>query len=45
MSNIMPPPYILQELPNVTECINYPIKNVQRIKVSVYLANVQKIFK
>ncbi|XP_004922844.2 BLOC-2 complex member HPS5 homolog [Bombyx mori] len=36
MSNIMPPPYILQELPNVTECINYPIKNVQRIKYTCF---------
>lgn len=28
------PPYLLQELPDITESINYPIKNVQRIKVS-----------
>lgn len=29
------PPYVLQEIPDITESINYPIKNVQRIKVSL----------
>lgn len=27
-------PYLLQELPDITDSINYPIQNVQRIKVS-----------
>ncbi|CAH2055785.1 unnamed protein product, partial [Iphiclides podalirius] len=30
------PPYILQELPNITEIINYPIRNVQRIKFTCF---------
>lgn len=34
------PPYILQELPDITQIINYPIKNVHRIKVS-NLASIQ----
>lgn len=28
------PPYILQELPDITESIKFPLKSVQRIKVS-----------
>lgn len=34
MTSFKPPPYVLQELPDITESVNYPIKNVQRIKVS-----------
>ncbi|XP_035443018.2 BLOC-2 complex member HPS5 homolog [Spodoptera frugiperda] len=30
------PPYLLQELPDITESINYPIKNVQRIKYTCF---------
>ncbi|XP_068622956.1 BLOC-2 complex member HPS5 homolog [Battus philenor] len=30
------PPYILQELPDITEIINYPIKNVHRIKFTCF---------
>ncbi|XP_075982031.1 WD40 repeat domain-containing protein pink [Anticarsia gemmatalis] len=29
-------PYLLQELPDITDCINYPIKNVQRIKYTCF---------
>ncbi|CAK1589080.1 unnamed protein product [Parnassius mnemosyne] len=29
-------PYILQELPDITEVINYPIKNVHRIKFTCF---------
>ncbi|XP_026491839.2 BLOC-2 complex member HPS5 homolog [Vanessa tameamea] len=30
------PPYMLQELPDVTEIVNYPIKNIQRIKYTSF---------
>ncbi|CAH2235856.1 jg9862 [Pararge aegeria aegeria] len=30
------PPYILQELPDITETVNYPIKNIQRIKYTCF---------
>nr|QHN70707.1 pink [Limenitis arthemis astyanax] len=33
-SNI--PPYILQELSDITETVNYPIKNIQRIKYTCF---------
>lgn len=29
-------PYLLQELPDITESINYPIRNVQRIKYTCF---------
>ncbi|KPI98165.1 Hermansky-Pudlak syndrome 5 protein-like [Papilio xuthus] len=30
------PPYVLQELPNITDVINYPLKNVHRIKFTCF---------
>ncbi|XP_049878334.1 Hermansky-Pudlak syndrome 5 protein homolog [Pectinophora gossypiella] len=36
MSSSDLPPYILQELPDITESINYPIKDVQRIKYTCF---------
>ncbi|XP_053616190.1 BLOC-2 complex member HPS5 homolog [Plodia interpunctella] len=30
------PPYVVLELPSITECIRYPIQNVQRIKYSCF---------
>lgn len=45
MADFKLPPYILQELPDITESIHFPIKNIQRIKVSIvqsYLALIQK---
>ncbi|KAJ2945342.1 hypothetical protein O0L34_g9433 [Tuta absoluta] len=36
MSSCNPPPYILQQLPDITEYINYPVKNVQRIKYTCF---------
>lgn len=33
-------PYLLQELPDITDSINYPIKNVQRIKVSTNILSL-----
>ncbi|KAJ8728643.1 hypothetical protein PYW07_006339 [Mythimna separata] len=36
MSRSNLPPYILQELPDITESINYPIQNVQRIKYTCF---------
>ncbi|CAK1542608.1 unnamed protein product [Leptosia nina] len=36
MSDRKVPPYILQELPDITECVNFPIKNIQRIKYTCF---------
>ncbi|KAM3965957.1 WD40 repeat domain-containing protein pink [Aphomia sociella] len=36
MSCLKIPPYILQELPDITDSIKYPIKNVQRIKYTCF---------
>ncbi|XP_023945927.2 BLOC-2 complex member HPS5 homolog [Bicyclus anynana] len=36
MSNSKISPYILQELPDITETINCPIKNIQRIKYTCF---------
>lgn len=35
MSDFKLPPYILQELPDITESVNFPIINIQRIKVTI----------
>ncbi|XP_034836585.1 BLOC-2 complex member HPS5 homolog [Maniola hyperantus] len=36
MSDFKIPPYILQELPDITETVKYPIKNIQRIKYTCF---------
>ncbi|XP_059046698.1 BLOC-2 complex member HPS5 homolog [Achroia grisella] len=36
MSSCKLPPYILQELPDITDCIRYPIESVQRIKYTCF---------
>ncbi|CAF4840090.1 unnamed protein product [Pieris macdunnoughi] len=36
MAEFKLPPYILQELPDITESIHFPIKNIQRIKYTCF---------
>ncbi|XP_045504733.1 Hermansky-Pudlak syndrome 5 protein homolog [Colias croceus] len=36
MSDSKLPPFLLQELPDITESVNFPIKNIQRIKYTCF---------